>query len=176
MKRIYLASPLGFSEPGRHFMTTVLIPALVAAGVDVLDPWSLTDPATAIALNDRPLSDAKRQAWYEHNGVIAAANESALRTADGVFAVLDGAEIDSGTSSEIGFAAALGKPVIAYRSDFRMSGDNIGALVNLQVEFFVRRSGGLFIQTVAEIPLALAAADLAGHPRLSDLAILSAVR
>jgi hypothetical protein len=37
--------------------------------------------------------------------------------------VLDGLELDSGTVSEIGFAAALGKKCYGLRTDFRNSGD-----------------------------------------------------
>jgi len=37
-------------------------------------------------------------------------------------AVIDGADADSGTSWEMGYASALGKPIIALRTDFRRSG------------------------------------------------------
>jgi nucleoside 2-deoxyribosyltransferase len=75
--------------------------------------------------------------------------------ADGLLAVLDGVDIDSGTASEIGFAAALGKPIIGYRSDFRLSADNEGALVNLQVEYFIHLSGGKIVSRIDEVVEAL---------------------
>lgn len=46
-----------------------------------------------------------------------------LRDADVVVAVFDGADVDSGTSWECGFAFALGKPVVALRTDIRQGGD-----------------------------------------------------
>ena len=39
--------------------------------------------------------------------------------ADVVLAVVDGAEVDSGTSWEMGYAYAKGKPVVGLRTDFR---------------------------------------------------------
>jgi nucleoside 2-deoxyribosyltransferase len=62
-----------------------------------------------------------------------------------VFAVLDGTDVDSGTAAEIGYAFAKGKPILGYRGDFRLSADNDGSIVNLQVEYFIRASGGTII-------------------------------
>ena len=42
--RCYVASPLGFTEAGRHYYATVLIPTL-ATVVDPVDPWALTSAA-----------------------------------------------------------------------------------------------------------------------------------
>lgn len=42
-----------------------------------------------------------------------------IRQADVVVACLEGSDADSGTSAELGFAKALNKPVIGYRTDFR---------------------------------------------------------
>lgn len=41
--------------------------------------------------------------------------------ADIIIAILDGPDVDSGTSFEIGYAFALNKPVIGVRTDFRKS-------------------------------------------------------
>ena len=42
--RVYIASPLGFSQAGRHFHDAVLLPFVRGLGYEVLDPWALTDP------------------------------------------------------------------------------------------------------------------------------------
>ncbi len=47
-------------------------------------------------------------------------------------------DVDSGMATEIGYAYAKGN---GYRGDFRIAGDNPGAIVNLQVEHFIRNSG-----------------------------------
>jgi nucleoside 2-deoxyribosyltransferase len=46
-----------------------------------------------------------------------------LEEADLVVGVLDGPDVDSGTSFEIGYAYALGIPVIGIRTDYRQSQD-----------------------------------------------------
>lgn len=46
-----------------------------------------------------------------------------LEEADLVVAVLDGADADSGTAFELGYAYALGIPVIGIRTDYRQSQD-----------------------------------------------------
>jgi nucleoside 2-deoxyribosyltransferase len=53
--------------------------------------------------------------------------------------------VDSGTAAEIGYAFAMGKPILGYRGDFRLSADNEGSTVNLQVEYFITQSGGQII-------------------------------
>ncbi len=55
-----------------------------------------------------------------------------LREADLVVAVVDGADADSGTAWEMGYAYARGIPVFALRTDFRSVGDH--ERVNLMLE------------------------------------------
>lgn len=43
----------------------------------------------------------------------------AIDRCDAVVAILDGPDSDSGTCVEIGYARALGKPIIGVRTDFR---------------------------------------------------------
>ena len=127
--QVYVASPLGFTHPTKAWYDAVLLPALEAAGHVVLDPWSasadlfdgVTDPAELALANTEA----------------AQRNEDMLRACDAVLAVLDGVDVDSGTAAEIGFAYALGKTVIGWRSDFRLAGDNAASVVNLQVEHFL---------------------------------------
>lgn len=82
-------------------------------------------------------------------------NASMIQRADAVMAVLDGSDVDSGTAAEVGYAAALGKPVVGYRTDIREAGE-AGAEVNLQVEFFVRVTGGRITSSLDEAVALLA--------------------
>lgn len=140
--KLYLAGPLGFSEAGREFQYRVLIPQLVDRGFDVLDPWKLTDSAQIAEIAAMPYGIAKRDAWRKLNIKIGNNNRRALDDCDFVVAVLDGVDVDSGTAAEIGYAYAKGKLIFGYRGDFRLSADNEGADINLQVEFFILDSGG----------------------------------
>jgi nucleoside 2-deoxyribosyltransferase len=70
--------------------------------------------------------------------------------------VLDGADVDSGTAAEIGYAFACGRPIVGYRSDLRRAGEHDGVVVNLQVEYFIRASGGTIVAALDDLPSALA--------------------
>ena len=73
---------------------------------------------------------------------LGAGNFSKIDRSAFVFAVLDGTDVDSGTSAEIGYACARGKKVVGYRGDFRMSADAGACTVNLQVEAAIELAGG----------------------------------
>jgi nucleoside 2-deoxyribosyltransferase len=156
--KVYVASPLGFTPAGRSWSEEVVLPALVAAGLEPLDPWMLTPEvdtalAAALVLADGP---GRRTSLADVNRRIGEANAFLIREADGMLAVLDGTDVDSGTAAEIGFASALGKAVVGLRTDLRLAGDNDGAVVNLQVEYFIRVTGGPIVTDAAEAAGALA--------------------
>lgn len=154
--RIYIAGPLGFSEAGSDFYSNTLIPKVKSLDHEVLDPWELTDSRKINGVRAMPYGPEKRQEWRRVNAEIGRNNHIALDRCDAVLAVLDGPDVDSGTASEIGYAFAKGKPILGYRGDFRLSADNEGAVVNLQVEYFIRQSGGEIITRFADLPPALA--------------------
>jgi nucleoside 2-deoxyribosyltransferase len=60
-------------------------------------------------------------------------NAASIKACDAVIAVLDQADVDSGTAWECGYAFGLGKPVIGIRSDFRNSGDDGELPINLML-------------------------------------------
>ncbi|AEA46496.1 nucleoside 2-deoxyribosyltransferase [Archaeoglobus veneficus] len=61
---------------------------------------------------------------------------SALKGCDAVVAVLDGECIDSGTAFELGYAYAMGKPIIGIKTDYRTFSSIEG--LNLMIEVAVR--------------------------------------
>lgn len=160
--RIYLASPLGFSQAGRHFYDGVLVPFVRRLGFEVLDPWGSTQREKLTAVRALPDGPARRQAWRTLNREMGATNRAAIDAARAVVAVLDGVDVDSGTAAEIGYAFARGKLIVGYRGDFRLSADNEGGSVNLQVEYFIRESGGTIVERYEDLAPALAA--LRGDP------------
>jgi nucleoside 2-deoxyribosyltransferase len=140
--RCYLASPLGFSEPGRAYYAERYVPAL-AEHVEPVDPWALSLPAEFAAA---------REAGREHAfGLeVGERNAAAIRGARLLIAQLDGQEVDAGTAAEVGYAAALGLPCLGVRSDLRASGEP-GMRVNLQLEAFVVLSGGFVAGSLGEL-------------------------
>jgi nucleoside 2-deoxyribosyltransferase len=151
-----MASPLGFSEAGRHFYHSVLIPFLSNLGYEAVDPWALTDPRKIEAVQRMPYGPERREAWRALNREIGGNNRAAIDEAHAVVAVLDGVDVDSGTAAEIGYAFARGKLIVGYRGDFRLSADNEGSIVNLQVEYFIRQSGGAIVDRYDDLASALA--------------------
>jgi nucleoside 2-deoxyribosyltransferase len=154
--KIYLAGPLGFSEAGRFYQDEVLIPALARTGHEILNPWKLTERRKIDAVAAMPYGPARRDAWRNLNVEIGSSNRAAIDSSDAVLAILDGVDVDSGTACEIGYAFAKEKPILGYRGDFRLSADNEGATVNLQVEYFIRQSGGDIVTTLSEALVRLA--------------------
>lgn len=65
-------------------------------------------------------------------------NEKAIRECDILLRVLDGAEVDSGTASEVGFAGGIGKLCYSLGTDWRDSGE-FGLRLNLQVLHFIEK-------------------------------------
>ena len=114
--RIYLAAPL-FSEAERTY-NTALARSLKEHLFDVYTPQDSGD--------DSPGRDpAEQRHMFERH-------KAALVESDAIVAIIDGADADSGTAWEMGYASALGKPVIALRTDFRKVGSH--EHVNLMLE------------------------------------------
>jgi nucleoside 2-deoxyribosyltransferase len=111
--RIYLAAPL-FSDAERAY-NVVLRDLLAAHGYPVY----------------LPQETGEGLAGPERDGVIFRSHVSALEASSCVVAVCDGADTDSGTAWEMGYAAAKGIPVIALTTDRR--GPWAGRKVNLMI-------------------------------------------
>lgn len=149
--QIYLASPLGFSPEYISYLERIKR-QLRQLGHTVWCPWEQNQFIRAIADIEhlegyQERIDAYRPIAYE----IGATNEIGIRESDALLAVLDGAEVDSGTASEVGFASALGKFVYGLRTDRRDCGDLPGIPINLQVLYFIDRSGGQLFRRIEEI-------------------------
>lgn len=139
LPRCYIASPFGFTEAGRYYYEQVYLPALSTV-VEPVDPWSLTSTDEILAAQ---ASGEMRAMSLE----IGRRNMEAIRSSEMLVACLDGQEPDSGTVGELGFAAGVGLPCFAVRSDLREAGE-AGVVVNLQVETFVVSAGGAIFPTL----------------------------
>lgn len=148
---VYLAGPLGFSEAGRYFVKDVLVPEMTRHGYQPIDPFSLTDPHKIEVVKSMPPGEARLKAWRDLNQEIGETNRAAIDRCELMIAVLDGPDVDSGTASEVGYGFARQKRVLGYRGDFRLASDDEGGEVNLQVEYFIRSSGGTIVTTVSEL-------------------------
>lgn len=107
--RIYLASPL-FSLTERSWNRTFAA-ALARAlpGAEVILP-----------------QDFKVRGRYNdqrHWGILFRSCLEAIDSSQAVVAIVDGADADSGTAFEMGYAYRAGIPVVAVRTDFRQNQD-----------------------------------------------------
>ena len=151
--RGYLASPLGFTAPGRDWYARVYLPAL-AQLIEPVDPWALT---SAQEIETALTAGRRAELWRE----VGRRNIAAIRSSRLLIALLDGQELDSGTAAEVGYAAALGLTCFGLRTDLRQIGED-GADVNLQVQAFIEGSGGSIVTTLPQLLAAVrqSAADV----------------
>lgn len=154
--KIYVAGPLGFSESGISFYYNELLPIIKELGYEIFDPWanSPKDKIEEIKNQENLLSVGEvREAWKEINQEIGINNIHALDEADGLVAILDGPDVDSGTAAEIGYFCGKhkGRPIIGYRNDFRLSSENIGGIINIQVEQFIYLTKGTIVKNIEEL-------------------------
>jgi nucleoside 2-deoxyribosyltransferase len=115
MKTVYLAAPL-FGEAECDF-NRKLRNELISAGFKVFLPQE----------DSNNIKDNK-----DRQKIIFNKNLKGIENSDILVAVMDGADVDSGTAWEIGFAFSKGKPVLGLRTDFRTLG--IEGTVNLMIE------------------------------------------
>ena len=147
--KLYLASPYGFTTAGQDFMNKTVIPLLSKDKHIILNPWS--DSFSINKKIGKLINKSQIVELKQLNTSIAQKNMDMIDESDLVLAVLDGSDVDSGVAAEIGYAFAQKKRVLGYRSDFRLTGDNIGSIINLQVEFFIEKSGGKIFHSLTEI-------------------------
>lgn len=114
--RAYLAAPL-FSESERNYNRSIAS-RLKDIFIDLYLPQESGDCLSTRNVNE--------------NREIFMKNKNAIDSSDFVVAIIDGADADSGTAWEIGYAYAKGIPVISLRTDFRRVGSN--EFVNLMLE------------------------------------------
>ena len=115
MRTVYLAAPL-FSEAELDF-NRMLRDEIKMSGFNVFLPQEDSNN-----VKDRD----------DRQSIIFNKNEAAIDKSDIIVAVIDGADVDSGTAWEIGYAYARGKSILGLRTDFRTLG--IEGTVNLMIE------------------------------------------
>lgn len=105
--KIYLASPLGFSPENDSYRDKIK-QHLARQGHEIFDPWEQEEVSNRIASALAIAEQAERAGAIETAAEFAGAiNANGIRWADLVLAVLDGAELDSGTAAELGFCTGL---------------------------------------------------------------------
>jgi nucleoside 2-deoxyribosyltransferase/predicted secreted protein len=123
--RVYLAAPL-FSAAERSFNASVA--------------RTLKEHLFDVHLPQEAGDDSGTRGTREQERLFDV-NREALENSDFVVAIIDGADADSGTAWEMGYAFARKKPVIALRTDFRRVGRH--EHVNLMLEQSAQVTGSV---------------------------------
>jgi nucleoside 2-deoxyribosyltransferase len=110
MKRLYLASPYGFSSQQRSLLLPVFVEILSELGADVDEPFQ----------RNQQIKYAADKGWAYQ---IGQRDLQGVRECDGIFAIVNGAPPDEGVMVELGAAIALGKKQFLFRDDFRRTAD-----------------------------------------------------
>ena len=136
--KIYQAGPL-FTDAERRWHVAFRA-ELEAAGHEVVWPGEL-------------ITDELLRAWGADSARrVMETDRDALLACDAAVALLDGAQVDDGTAWEIGYACAVGIPVVGIRTDFRRCGDTDAGVVNAMIQ-------GSVACVARDIPGALAALE-----------------
>jgi len=100
--KVFLAAPL-FNESEREFNSNIA--------------KKLRDNGFKVWLAQE--TSFIQEGTHEEKKRIYEGDISALKASDVVVAVLDGVEVDAGVAYEMGYAKALGKPIIGLKTDYR---------------------------------------------------------
>ena len=120
-KKIYLASPYGFSAQWKERLLPDFVSRLEQMGAEVWEPFARNNQI-----------DFSKGGWaYE----VGRADLRDVVESDAIFAIVNG------TPPELGVAIALGKKTFLFRDDFRRCTDCEGYPLNLMVFTGLPREG-----------------------------------
>ena len=118
-KRLYLASPYGFSAQQREILLPTFVAELTRLGAEVWEPFSrnnqepTSEPGWAFQVGQRDLAD--------------------VRECDGIFAIVNGTPPDEGVMVELGVAIGRAIPTFLFRDDLRRCTDSDSYPLNLML-------------------------------------------
>jgi hypothetical protein len=151
----YLANGLGFSETGRILLHDYIVPKIRIIdleGLEVVEPFlECAKRINFSRAEDFPLYEERVNFWKKVNEQLPKMNKNFMKDCQMMSPVLDGGHsVDDGVANEIGhYAVEKYGPIIALRTDVRMA-ENIGAIVNPQIEDDIYESGGKICRTMKE--------------------------
>lgn len=114
--KIYLAAPL-FTPSERQFNSSLA--EMLSESADIFLPQRDGKLLTDLVAKGHPVAVSQKEIYR--------ADTDALNSCDIIVCVLDGRTIDEGVAFELGYARALGKTCVGFKSDDRCmlpTGDN----------------------------------------------------
>ena len=118
-KKIYLASPYGFSAQWKEQLLPSFVAALEGLGAEVWEPFARNNQI-----------DFSQAGWAYKVGQ---ADLRDVFESDATFAIVNGTPPDEGVMVELGAAIARGKKTFLFRDDFRRCTDSEDYPLNLML-------------------------------------------
>ena len=118
-KKIYLASPYGFSAQQKEQLLPAFVEILEGLGAEVWEPFGRNNQV-----------DFSREGWAYQ---IGQKDLKDVVESDATFAIVNGTPPDEGVMVELGAAIALGKKTFLFRDDFRRCTDSEHYPLNLML-------------------------------------------
>lgn len=118
-KKIYLASPYGFSAQWKEQLLPPFVAALEDMGAEVWEPFARNNQI-----------DVSQPGWAYKVGQ---ADLRDVIESDATFAIVNGTPPDEGVMIELGAAIALKKKTFLFRDDFRRCTDSEDYPLNLML-------------------------------------------
>ena len=117
-KKLYLASPYGFSKQTKTLLHE-FISIFNDLNIEVFEPFERA----------KSLTQQEREWAYD----VARSNFQDLKKCDCIFAIVNGTPPDEGVMIELGIAMALKKEIFLFRDDFRNCSDSDEYPLNLML-------------------------------------------
>lgn len=118
MKKIYLASPFGFSKI-QNSLLSQFVEKLEKMELEVWEPFSKNNQIDFFIFG-----------WAYS---IGQADKNDVENCDAIFAIVNGTPPDEGVMIELGMAIALNKKIFLFRDDFRKCTDCEEYPLNLMI-------------------------------------------
>jgi nucleoside 2-deoxyribosyltransferase len=139
-KKIYLASPYGFSSQQKQNLLPEFVQTLESLGAEVWEPFERNNQI-----------DRAEEGWAYQ---IGQADLRDVQESDAIFAIVNGTPPDDGVMVELGAAIALGKKTFLFRDDFRRCTDSEHYPLNLMLFTGLPEHGweDYYYTSIEEIP------------------------
>ena len=138
---VFLTDPTGLSDEATRFYKTMIIEKVMHAHYQMEAGWALTPPSFIMYDSD-PKQERWHGIWLSLSQAIQDQAFAAIEASDVVLVMMEGAQVMGDAAAAMGYAHALGKPVLVYKYTRERVVGLAFASVGLLAEHISSASGG----------------------------------